>query len=152
MAITPEDFVKLIEKNAVKIVELHDRTLPIKVGVMAVKHFQDNFKKGGFVNDGLQKWQPSKRLLPEKKGGDKLNKTLLSGRKHLYNSTRHFPDIGEVLIINNVPYAAVHNEGLKAGRGKGFTMPKRKFIGESKELNEKIEKLIETEIRKVLNL
>ena len=32
---------------------------------------------------------------------------------------------------NEVPYAIVHNEGLEAGRGGKFLMPKRKFMGDS---------------------
>ena len=148
---TPEEFIKIVEKKAFEIKELHDRQLPIKAGVIAEAHFKDNFNKSGFVNGGLQKWLPSKRLSSTSKKADKNNKTLLSAHNHLQNNTKHVPGIGEVRIINATPYAAVHNEGLRAGRGKGFTMPKRQFIGESKELNEKIETLVETELTKVLN-
>jgi len=140
---SPDEFAKLIEQKASEIRELHDRTLPIKGGAMAKAHFQDNFRKGGFVNDGLQRWKPKK-----KPNG---YKELLSGKNHLFSSIQSVPAEGEVRIVNTLPYAAVHNEGLQAGRGKGFTMPKRQFIGESKELNEKIEKLIDTELSKILN-
>ncbi|SEA70223.1 Phage virion morphogenesis family protein [Alistipes timonensis JC136] len=37
-----------------------------------------------------------------------------------------------------VPYAQVHNEGGRAGRGAGFDMPKRQFMGEAEELEEQI--------------
>jgi phage gpG-like protein len=33
---------------------------------------------------------------------------------------------------DGVSYAEVHNAGLRAGRGKGFVMPKRRFIGDHK--------------------
>ena len=148
---TPEEFTKLVEKKASEIVQLHNRTLPIKAGVIAEAHFKDNFIKGGFVNGGLQKWVPSKRLSSTAKSADKKNKTLLSSSPHLFSEVNHIPSEGEVRIINTVPYAAVHNEGLRAGRGSGFTMPKRQFIGESKELTDKIQNLIETEITKILN-
>jgi phage gpG-like protein len=49
-----------------------------------------------------------------------------------------------------VPYARVHNEGLRAGRGRGFQMPRRQFIGESKELTKKVEDIIENEIGRIL--
>ena len=39
-------------------------------------------------------------------------------------------------------YAAVHNYGLRSGRGAGFMMPKRQFIGHSKVLLSNIRKLI----------
>jgi len=148
---TPEEFTKFVEKKASEIVQLQNRILPIKSGVIAVAHFQNNFRKGGFVNDGLQKWLPSKRLSSTDKSADRKNKTLLSGSPHLFSKVKHVPSNGEVRIINAVPYAAVHNEGLRAGRGSGFTMPKRQFIGESKELTDKIQNLIETEITKILN-
>ena len=51
-----------------------------------------------------------------------------------------------------VPYAIVHNEGLRAGRGKGFKMPKRQFIGESAVLNNKISLIIDEELTKILDL
>lgn len=38
-----------------------DNTAPIQVGELAVGHFKENFRKGGFVNNGLKKWQKAKR-------------------------------------------------------------------------------------------
>lgn len=103
------------------------------------------------VSDRIQK--TGEKSPPPGGGGLAANryKTLLSSRNHLYNSTRYIPSYGMVRIVNEVPYAAVHNEGLKAGRGKGFQMPRRQFIGESRELNGKVEKLIEDELRKIFN-
>jgi len=37
----------------------------------------------------------------------------------------------EIWFRSLAEYAKVHNEGLRAGRGKGFVMPKRQFIGKS---------------------
>ena len=37
-------------------------------------------------------------------------------------------------------YGEVHNEGLKAGRGSGFIMPKRQFAGQSKVLKSRFKK------------
>lgn len=51
-----------------KIKELHKaltKELPRQLGVEAVEHFTDNFRKGGFVNNGLQKWQDVKRRDPD---------------------------------------------------------------------------------------
>lgn len=47
-----------------KISELHrviTKDIPRELGVEAVEHFTDNFRKGGFVNNGLQKWKDVKR-------------------------------------------------------------------------------------------
>lgn len=51
-------------------------------------------------------------------------------------------------ITFNLPYSAVHNEGLRAGRGRGFRMPKRQFMAHSSKLAEKTEK----EIIKILDI
>jgi phage gpG-like protein len=46
-------------------------------------------------------------------------------------------------------YADVHNDGLKSGRGSGFTMPKREFIGDSEKLNTLLEAEITREIDQI---
>lgn len=161
---TPEEFLKFVESHADDIARLVNRTLPVKVGNEAKAHFQDNFRKEGFVNGGLHKWQPAQRKLVtaryrKGKNGKRVKvaaraanryNTLMSSRNHLYSSTEYEAKPGEAIIKNEVEYAAVHNEGLMAGRkGHQFRMPKRQFIGESKELNDKVENIITTEITKL---
>lgn len=147
---TPEQFAQLLKRHSAEIHKLMHRTLPVKIGRMAKDHFQENFRKGGFVNNGLKKWKPAKRIGKEK-GAKGSYKTLLSSRNHLYDSIQYTPGDAKVTIHNDVIYARVHNEGLKAGRGKGFTMPKRQFIGESKELNDAIKDKITDELKNILN-
>lgn len=146
---TPEEFERKIKENAGQIKRAIDRTIPVKAGRAAKDHFQENFKKSGFVNNGLHPWTRSKRIGTAKDSAGSYG-TLLSGRNHLYSSINYKPERGKVTIINEVPYARVHNEGLRAGRGRGFKMPKRQFIGESRELTKKVEEIIETEIGKIL--
>ena len=47
-----------VEQKLKKILQdLHtlvDRKIPVATGKLAKDHFQDNFRKGGFVNGGLQ--------------------------------------------------------------------------------------------------
>nr|DAK43891.1 MAG TPA: tail morphogenesis protein [Caudoviricetes sp.] len=146
---TPEQFAKMITKQAAEIRILTDRTLPIKVGAVAKKHFRENFLKGGFVDNGLQEWKPAKRL--SLKYGDKKNKTLMSSRKHLYSNTLDIPQRGSVKIENRTPYAAAHNEGTTtAGKNRNVTIPRRQFIGDSAELTEKIKEVIKKEVYKIL--
>ena len=147
---TPEDFIQLLNRQQWEIANCINRTLPVKVGVLARNHFQDNFLKGGFVNNGLQKWKPAKRLLSGKSGADNKYRTLMSGREHLFREIRYVPGVARVVVQNKAPYAAVHNEGLRAGRGRGFQMPKRQFMGKSKELDEKVGKTIDTELGKII--
>ena len=110
---TIEQFLNTIKANQKGIENLMNRVLPIKIGAAAKAHFQENFVKGGFVNKGLQKWKPAKRL---SSGGEKASdnyKTLLSSRNHLFSSIKYIPGNGQVKIINDVPYAAIHNEGYR---------------------------------------
>lgn len=179
---TVEQFLNTIQTHQKQLNALMNRTLPIKGGALAKAHFQDNFIKGGFVNNGLQKWKPSKRTLSGKKAALANYKTLLSGRNHLFSSIAYIPSSGMAKIINPVEYAAVHNEGAtfivkprqqvihfnakgrfsknnsrakyaqKATIGAhSVTIPKRQFIGESRELNDKEIRLIEDEVRKIVN-
>lgn len=146
---TPQEMVKHIKRQAAEVRVLIGSTLPDKVGNEAVEHFKENFAKGGFVDGGLQKWIPSKRLTS--KYGDKKNGTLLSSRNNLRDSitVQRVPE--GVKIVNNVDYAAAHNEGTTtAGRNRNITLPKRQFIGESKELTEKIKQIIDDEIREIM--
>ena len=146
---TPEAFNHLLQQREKELKRALERTIPVKVGREAKNHFQENFLKGGFVDKGLHPWQRSKRQ-GTSKGAKGSYKTLLSGRNHLYSSINYRAEPYRVTLTNDVPYARVHNEGLRAGRGKGFTMPRRQFMGESHELTQKITKLIESEIGRIL--
>lgn len=176
------EFLKYIGRSQKQIDQLMNRTLPIKGGAIAKAHFQENFIKGGFVNNGLQPWKKSKREREGKKSALSQYKTLLSSRNHLYSSIAYISGNGMVKIINPVEYAAAHNEGAtfvvkprqqvlhfnSKGRfnrdnkrakyaqkvnigSHQVTIPKRQFIGPSIELNDKEIKLMDTEIRKIIN-
>jgi phage gpG-like protein len=146
-----QEFLRQINAKAAEIENCVRRILPIKAGRIAKDRFQNNFLLGGFMDGGLHKWKISKRI-DKVKGAKGQYKTLMSGRNNLYNSIEYSVSDTEVVIENRVPYAAVHNEGLRAGRGEGFQMPRRQFIGESKELNEEIKEMIENELSKILKL
>ena len=174
--------------------------LPRKVGIIAKNHFTDNFRKGGFVDGGLQPWQTTKRQ-QWGRGAEGKYTPLTSRRDHLMRSIVAHPKAGEVTIVNDVEYANIHNEGgevnprvtekmkkfawykvysiagIRKGKGKrkkGATtkplppeaemwkaialtkksrmhikIPQRKFIGDSKELQEKIDNLIVQTIQKI---
>lgn len=49
---------------------------------------------------------------------------------------------GQVTVFSDTIYAKVHNEGLRAGRGKGFIMPQRQFLGPSEALEQDIKQQI----------
>ena len=144
---TPQDFEAMIERHGKQLVRLMQRELPVKAGATARAHFRQNFQKGGFVDDTLQPWKPAGRI-GTAKGAAGRYKTLLSSRNHLYDSISYKAAPYRATVYTNVHYADVHNEGLRAGRGRGFLMPKRTFIGPSKALDRKIFALIEKELQK----
>lgn len=106
-----KDYVELIKSQRKEIDLLMRRQLPIKIGRMAKDHFQENFRKGGFVNNGLQQWPKSKRQLSGTSSAAAQYGPLLSGRNHLFSSMKYTPSDYRVKVANEVPYAAIHNEG-----------------------------------------
>lgn len=179
------------------------RKLPVIVGRMAKDHFQDNFRKGGFLNGGLHKWPVSKR---QQSGTGRANSQygpLLSSRNHLFSSIKYVPSDFSVTVSNDLPYAPVYNWGgyihptvtprmrrfawamyynaqgikkravegkRKPKKGKStpdtetpsaqfwkrmaltkkkklnIRIPQRQFMGESRELNQRIREHIEKEL------
>lgn len=104
-----KNIVKLVEKAKDNILkEVQDR-LPRKVGVIAVNHFKQNFRDGGWMDDGLHPWKKTRRQ--EKGGPDAKYSPLTSRRNHLMSSIQSRPGLGKVTIENPVPYAAIHNGG-----------------------------------------
>ena len=157
--------------------EVTDR-LPRAVGITAVNHFTQNFRDSGFRDGGLRPWQ--KTLRQRGKGTDAQYGPLTSRRNHLMRSTSFTAAPGQVTIENPVPYAAIHNEGgviripnkprtpkktknlslrqVRAVRAvrevpsvRVVRIPKRQFIGNSKELTQKINRLINESIERIKN-
>lgn len=183
-----------LEQKIKKLIHLTQRVLPIKVGNLAKYHFKENFLKGGFVNGGLQRWTPAKRLGSGDKSAAANHRTLMSERNLLYSSINYSAGEGRVKIFTDVHYAPIHNEGGvthptvtpkmrkfawakyfaaggKTGKGENvppealkwkklaltkkkklnIRIPKRQFMGESRELTKKIQELVDKEVEKIFN-
>lgn len=106
-----KDFVKLMKQHQRGLRELMRHQLPVIVGRMAKDHYQDNFRKRGFVNNGLQKWPITKRQRSGSSSASAAYGPLLSKRNHLFSSVKYVPGDYRVKVSNEVPYAAIHNEG-----------------------------------------
>ena len=118
-----KEFSKLIRAKQKEIDTLMRRKMPIRVGNMAKRHFQDNFRKSGFVDGGLHPWPKTKRQLSGGTSaashicgsvgtwGPSQHRPLLSNRNHLFNAVRYVPGDYRVKIVNDVPYAPIHNWG-----------------------------------------
>lgn len=118
------------------------------MGVLAANHFTTSFRNQGFTDESLQAWQPRKRTERSRMG----NRAILvkSGRLRRSIRTKRFGLLA-VKILTDVPYASVHNNGERSGRGRGFKMPKRQFIGYSGVLNRKIITKLDVTIKRIFN-
>lgn len=122
------------------------------VGVQARQHFKDSFHKEAFSDkkEKDMKWQEVKR---RKEGGKRAaqNRKILTGETgDLGESINYKKQQRSLLFTSDKIYADVHNRGLKAGRGAGFIMPKRQFIGPSALLQTKITTKITTRINSIM--
>lgn len=192
-----KEFINHLKHLQPELEKLINRTLPVKIGARAKALFQENFRKGGFQDGGLQAWKVTRRQLTGK-GADAGRGPLLSSRQVLYKSISYSPERGSVTIYSRVKYAAIHNEGgtvithpritpkmrrfawakfYEAGGGKKgqkgqetgdaamwkamaltkkttltikSRIPRRRFIGPSRELNSAVETIITTEVGKII--
>lgn len=109
MPMDARDIEELVAKAKDDIIkEVHDR-LPRKVGVVAVNHFKQNFRDGGWLDNGLHPWKRTRRQ--EGNGKDAKYSPLTSRRNHMMRSIQASTSPGQVTIEDPVPYAAIHNDG-----------------------------------------
>lgn len=106
-----KEFSKLLRTKQKEIDTLMRRKMPIRVGNMAKRHYQDNFRKSGFVDGGLHPWPKTKRQMVGGTSAASQHGPLLSNRNHLFNAVRYVPGDYRVKIVNDVPYAPIHNWG-----------------------------------------
>ena len=114
---------------------------PEIMGKMAVDQFTEGFQNEGFTDETFEKWDEVKRRLNPKITGAKASRPILTGDTGDLGMSiqKNITGQGEVTIFSDKPYAEAHNEGTtNAGRNRNVTIPQRKFIGDSKILNEQI--------------
>lgn len=132
----PSEYFKRLEAS---LGQLEKKLLDV-VEVETENHNMKNFENEGFYGDSFQAWTPRK----DKKNNRKI--LIRTGDlKKAATTAQH--QGGGIAFVFNMPYARVHNEGLQAGRGTGFTMPKRQFIGQGRILDD----LIRRKFAKVIN-
>ena len=148
--------IRAKEKELHKMLEID---LPKIIGKEAVDIFKENFateswgrKKWKEVQRRKATWMRAGKEVPNPLTEAKRTRKILAGdTANLKRSIIYDAEKGKVTISSNVVYAAVHNFGLRAGRGAGFTMPQRQFIGDNKELQKKIEEQINNKLEKIFN-
>ena len=58
---TSEQFIQLIRARAASINRMARDTLPVLAGNIAKRHIDNDFRLGGFTNDGFTPWKPTAR-------------------------------------------------------------------------------------------
>lgn len=105
------EFSRLIKAKRKEMDDLMKRRMPVIAGRMAKDHFQDNFRREGFVNGGLHPWPKAKRLSSGRTDAAGNCGTLLSRHPHLFNSVKYIPADYRVRVADELVYAPVHNWG-----------------------------------------
>lgn len=129
-----KDFKKM--KNAV----------PKRIGNIALNHFLDSWENEAF-SDRSTGDNPWKRRSTKTKADIRTgkNRKLLIQSGALKRSMKVRSSNWSQIVIGSygIIYASRHNQGLKG-------MPKRQFIGRSRMLDQKILKLINNEMKKII--
>jgi len=155
-------FEQQLNEKMEEIKDFVSNDVPDIIGVEAVNYFKDSFDKEAF--DG-NPWKDVERRNPaspwygfsylSNKSFSEARTTarILSGETgELRNAITYVKQPGAVTVLNEKPYAAVHNYGLPAkvfGK-KPFIMPKRTFMAHSEKLQENIDDKIYREMTNIL--
>jgi hypothetical protein len=107
--------------------KLQADTLPVKAGNLAVRHFKENFRLGGYQNGDLKPWKTTRRQLSGGQDAASQYGPLLSRQARLMGATRFEPGANQVTIINDTLYARIHNEGGDISQNITITAKMRKF-------------------------
>jgi len=147
--------------------------LPPKMGAVALKFIDDNFKRQGFANGGISKW-------PARKDNTDAGRAILVGKGsgHLRRDPRIVRTTPDYVIVGTgLPYARVHNLGgtthprvtakmrgwawarymeTKSEKYKAIALtkkarldvkiPKRQFMGVSQTLAKMVKEVIKREL------
>lgn len=131
--------------------------LPREIGKISEDHFRESFRNEGFTDESLVKWPEVERRKEANQGtyknrkGQKKSKyshkeqtsPILTMSGDLGDSISWEADFNKTITIGSDSQCAqIHNEGGMAGRGNKVKIPKRQFMGPSRELDRKIEKKI----------
>ena len=100
---TPQEFENKLQITAKEIQNYANNRYPSMAGNVALRFVNGNFRAGGFQGQSFERWQKSKK----NKG------TTLVDKAHLRAATYYTTQPGQTTLKNNMPYAKVHNEGLK---------------------------------------
>lgn len=160
------DLSKFLEKKAKEVKRYIDRDAPRIVAKMARDHAKQSFQDEGFTDDTFQKWDEVKRRKEEnlkrgKRGGILKKQAAAQTRKILTGESKDLKKSIQSDIISSElveigsdleDYPKAHNEGTdNAGRNHNVKLPKRQFLGKSKQLEKQMTEKFEKDLTKILN-
>lgn len=141
------------------------KVLPRQVSAIAAQEFRANFRRQGLRTTGesVEKWQPRQ----SSKGA---RRAILVKTGALRRSIKAAPTYNEARVVNNMPYAAIHNRGgnikgqkrafatnIKSGltrlrqSGSKATMPARPFMATTPALLDDVSAHILKQLEGVFN-
>lgn len=101
------------------------------IAVEAAQFHEENFR--------ARKWTDRGTRWKARKDGD-TSRALLVKTGRLRRTATHGRIKNDTVAFVMPTYGKVHNEGLKAGRGEGFFMPRRQFVGKSRILKNRFDR------------
>lgn len=147
-----KEFSQEQRENLQKFKTLIGKRLPDKVVDVSQKVVDDSFMKEQYQDGKSSKWKSRKNDKESAKERGQ-RRALLVKTGALIKSVEVGQRGPDIVISTDTEYAQVHNEGLHAGRGAGFTMPQREFMpipGESNpEIDKHVEKFLDDEMDKI---
>lgn len=132
-------------KKTTQDLERLKRTLPRIAGEAAKNHFLIGFRKGGGQTDkSISGWKPRATARTPRAGRRSQGRALLvrSGALRADIAVRGACFNKVAINVVHIPYAAFHNRGTAR-------MPQREFMGKSKALEQKIERIVRQELKRV---
>lgn len=121
--------------------------IPDLIGGVALKHYQQSFRNGGFTDESFDAWKQRKTKNRSDRNNPTKNRAILVDSGVLKNS-------GKVKLANwnrvvvgfyGTEYGSFHN------RGTTRDGVKRQFIGESQVVTRKVRDIINSHLKKILS-
>lgn len=122
------------------------RELPPVIANKAKNHYLEGFRRGGGQTDNSKTGWKARKSMDKQRGNRAILVKSGALRNDLDVRKTTFHEI--TLGTQDTVYASVHNNGEMSGRGAGFQMPQREFLGRSRILDGKIIVLIRRKMKK----
>lgn len=149
-----QDFAKRFPDKINELTKFVNTDAKDILGTEAIEHFRESFTNEGFTDEKLEPWAEVERRKPDspwyghsgqtgKFSSARTTARILTGETNeLQNAFSYVHTELGVRVINDKPYAGVHQAGKQAmiyGK-KVFKMIARPFVGRSKVMVRKINK------------